>query len=63
MVAKQDLPECILPDPALIRSIFQRCFSSKLTVPQIRYFLQLWENFEIEVLGESIAQQRDRYLM
>ena len=27
----QDLPECQVPEPALIRAIFQRCFVSRLT--------------------------------
>ena len=31
----KDLPECCVPDPALVRAIFQRCFNSKLTLPQV----------------------------
>ena len=54
----KDLPDCLVPDPALIRSLFQRCFRSKLTVPQIRFFFQLWENFESEVLGETTQENK-----
>jgi hypothetical protein len=52
----KDLPECLVPDPSLIRSIFQRCFNSKLTVPQIRFFFQLWERFESEVNHQVLDQ-------
>ena len=54
----KDLPDCLVPDPALIRSLFQRCFRSKLTVPQIRFFFQLWEDFESEVLGETTQDHK-----
>lgn len=54
----KDLPDCLTPDPAFIRSLFQRCFMSKLTVPQIRYFFDLWANFEAKVLGASHDKEK-----
>jgi len=57
----KDLPECLVPDPALLRAIFQRCFASRLTVPQIRYFFMLWEKFESEVIGESSPEHKERF--
>lgn len=57
----KDLPECLVPDPALIRAIFQRCFVSRLTVPQIRYFFMLWEEFEMEVIGEASPEHKEHF--
>jgi len=54
----KDLPECCVPDPALIRAIFQRCFNSKLTLPQVSLSLSLFLCFSLSSSNSSTLCSR-----